>query len=114
MEKKLLALFIFLISIQENPIYSQNAVRCGTTQYLDRQKSKDTSLESRLQSNETLLQAAASQAQNQRTTGTIITVPVVFHVIYRTTQQNISQARILDQLNVLNADYAKNNADTTN
>jgi hypothetical protein len=41
----------------------------------------------------------------------IIKIPVVVHVLYRTTQENISQAQIQSQIDVLNADFRKLNAD---
>jgi hypothetical protein len=41
-------------------------------------------------------------------------IPVVFHVVYNTAAQNISTARILDQLQVLNDDFQRLNADTVN
>jgi hypothetical protein len=44
----------------------------------------------------------------------IINIPVVVHVVYRTTAENISQARIQSQIDVLNTDYAGLNADSTN
>ncbi len=40
-------------------------------------------------------------------------IPVVFHVIYNTAAQNISTALILSQLNELNLDFRKLNADTS-
>jgi len=40
-------------------------------------------------------------------------IPVVFHVIYSTNSQNISDALILSQLNELNLDYRKLNPDTS-
>jgi hypothetical protein len=45
---------------------------------------------------------------------TVITIPVVVHVIYNTPQQNVSDAQIHTQLDVLNRDYQKQNADTAN
>lgn len=45
---------------------------------------------------------------------TIIRVPIVFHVVYRTASENISDAQIQSQIDVLNADFGKKNADTTN
>ena len=41
----------------------------------------------------------------------VVTIPVVFHVLYKTATQNISDAQILSQLAVLNADYRKLNTD---
>lgn len=44
----------------------------------------------------------------------VITIPVVVHVVYNTTAQNISDAIIQSQINVLNADFRRTNADKTN
>ncbi len=41
----------------------------------------------------------------------VVTIPVVFHVLYKNTSQNISDAQITSQLAVLNADYRKLNTD---
>lgn len=42
-----------------------------------------------------------------------ITIPVVVHVVYRTTAENISEAQIQSQINVLNADFRKLNGDAS-
>ena len=65
---------------------------------------------------------AAIEAQTQRylaqpsivqrgTTGTVVTIPVVVHVVYNTAAQNVSQAQVEAQIRVLNEDFAKLNAD---
>lgn len=46
-----------------------------------------------------------------QSTNTVITIPVVFHVLYKTANQNISDAQIQSQLDVLNKDYRKLNTD---
>ena len=40
-----------------------------------------------------------------------ITIPVVFHVLYNTNSQNISDAQIISQLDVLNEDFNRTNPD---
>lgn len=42
-----------------------------------------------------------------------IEIPVVFNVIYNTSTQNVSDARIAEQIAVLNADYGGTNSDVT-
>lgn len=44
----------------------------------------------------------------------LYTIPVVFHVVYNTPQQNLHDSVIIDQLRVLNEDYNRLNADTVN
>ena len=42
----------------------------------------------------------------------VITIPVVVHILYNNSSQNIPDAQVLSQIEVLNADYGKHNADT--
>jgi hypothetical protein len=44
----------------------------------------------------------------------VIIIPVVVHVLYNTSDQNISDAEVLSQITVLNNDYRRKNADTIN
>lgn len=44
----------------------------------------------------------------------VVTIPVVVNVVYNTTAQNISDAQIQSQIDVLNADFRKLNSDWTN
>jgi hypothetical protein len=44
----------------------------------------------------------------------IITIPVVVHVVYNNSVENISEAQIISQINSLNADFAKSNKDFSN
>ena len=41
----------------------------------------------------------------------VVTIPVVVHVVYNTSQQNISDAQILSQIEILNEDFRLLNAD---
>ena len=41
----------------------------------------------------------------------VVTIPVVFHVLYKNATQNVSDAQIQSQLDVLNRDYRKLNTD---
>lgn len=47
-------------------------------------------------------------------TDTIFTVPVVFHVLYNNSAENINDSLIYNQLEVLNQDFRRMNADTGN
>ena len=44
----------------------------------------------------------------------IITIPVVVHVVYNTNAENISDAQIFSQMDVLNADFRRTNSDASN
>lgn len=116
MKRNLLIIILFLLSIQLNQSFAQNRRRCGTNEYMARLKREDPTLEARLQQTEQLIQQASLQSQTQKTgsTNTVITIPVVFHLLYKTSvpAQNIPDNRIIDQLAALNADYARLNADS--
>ena len=49
----------------------------------------------------------------QRGTAVTVTIPVVVHVLYNTTAQNVSDAQIASQIAVLNEDFQKLNADAS-
>lgn len=59
-------------------------------------------------------QTEAYEANPQKQTRAVKTIPVVFHIVYNTNAQNVSDAQIQSQLAVLNADFRKLNADWTN
>ena len=44
----------------------------------------------------------------------VVRIPVVVHVVWNTAAQNISDAQIQSQLDVLNADFRRTNADAAN
>ncbi len=46
--------------------------------------------------------------------GETVIIPVVVHVIYKTSQQNISDAQIQSQIDVLNEDFSATNSDYSN
>ena len=50
--------------------------------------------------------------RNSSATATYV-IPVVFHVIHKGGAENISDAQILDQMNIINRDYRRQNPDTT-
>jgi len=52
-----------------------------------------------------------SSQSNSMTPEKIITIPVVVHVVYNNTVENISEAQIISQINSINADFAKENKD---
>ncbi|MBC7446539.1 MAG: T9SS type A sorting domain-containing protein [Hymenobacteraceae bacterium] len=58
-----------------------------------------------------IAQRAENAGTANRTSAVIVTIPVVVHVLYNTAAQNISDAIVQSQIDVLNRDYAKLNTD---
>ena len=94
--------FIFTVICLSFAVYG-SAQRCGTPGYV---KQNGTPL--------VLSSTANVDDANARDTlpGEVIVVPVVFHVLYNTSVQNVSDQQVLSQLTVLNNDYRRRNADT--
>jgi hypothetical protein len=58
------------------------------------------------------MQGNRMQQNGPNQVNTVITIPVVIHVVYQTAAQNISDAQAISQFNVLNNDFQRHNSDT--
>ncbi|WP_417195694.1 GEVED domain-containing protein [Bizionia sp.] len=100
----------FLFSIA---IFAQER-NCSTMENLEYRKQQDPGLELRMAQIEAFTQTQIQQMENNRIDGSIITLPVVVHVLYRNSTENISVAQIQSQLDVLNEDFRRTNPDADN
>jgi len=91
--------------------YSQRA--CGAMDHLHHQLQQDPKQADKMQQieNHTLNYIKNHSEGGDRA---VVTIPVVFHVVYRTSTENISAAQLQTQLDVLNEDFRRLNADQTN
>ncbi|HNL08118.1 MAG TPA: hypothetical protein PKH93_11135, partial [Chitinophagales bacterium] len=111
MKKFLSLLLVGLVLMTTNFVQAQQRT-CGTVE-----KTQES-----LQAHPELLQVRAAveehtqnylahpTAKNERV---VYTIPVVVHVVYNTTAQNISDAQVQSQITALNADYRKLNSDAS-
>ena len=102
-----------------SPVSAQAPPRrhCGSMDVLNAQLAADPGYARRLQAidKQAAAYTLARSGQQQRTTSAVIvTIPVVVHVLYNTSAQNISDAQVQSQIDVLNSDYHKLNADRSN
>ena len=89
-------------------------IECGTMANLENLKIQDPQLEYKLLQNEQALQTyIKTHSTIKSRKGTIITIPVVVHVVYANPSENISAAQVLSQIAILNKDYRRLNADTS-
>ncbi len=89
---------------------SQNHERCRTPQAIQYQENLTPGY---IQDVNTVFNQAKNHIQ-QKTWNPIYTIPVVVHVVYNTSAQNIPDSVIYNQIQVLNEDYNRINADTVN
>jgi hypothetical protein len=97
---------------------------CGSVEYRQQALRKDPGLAARisaiaeftrvqLKSPSVMVTGADPVGQDPgKALPAIITIPVVVHIVYNSSAQNISDAQVQSQVDVLNADYRKQNADT--
>lgn len=109
MKKIVLLLCLFLVST----IFAQER-NCSAMENLNYRMQKDPNLKQRMQNIETYTQQRMQQYQANRIDGSVITIPVVVHVIYNNANENISDAQIQSQLDVLNEDFRRTNSDANN
>eukprot|EP01090_Pellita_catalonica_P007303 TRINITY_DN178_c0_g2_i1.p1 TRINITY_DN178_c0_g2~~TRINITY_DN178_c0_g2_i1.p1 ORF type:complete len:899 (+),score=171.25 TRINITY_DN178_c0_g2_i1:5299-7995(+) len=97
-------------------LYAQEKRNCHSMENLEYRQSLNPSLKSKMQEIESFTQRRLAEKKNQqgKIVGNIIQIPVVVHVIYNNSQENISVAQIQSQMDVLNEDFRRTNSDKTN
>lgn len=89
-------------------VSAQTDTRCGSSSYLK-------TLQVYYPEEYAAIKAEAEKNQlvttTYRTNGGVYTIPVVVHIVYSTTAQNIDDEFVFSQLDVLNADYRRLNED---
>lgn len=92
--------------------FSQKTRNCGTMENLAFLTQNDPNLAENMERIET--HTSQWIAANNSAGKAVITIPVVVHVVYKTSAQNISDAQIQSQINVLTQDFRRANADASN
>ena len=108
------------------PTFAQNATKpspkeprqrvCHTMGNLDRLMQENAKMARRMaliekQTETYMRQVQAEPAQRSQL---VVTIPVVFHILYNTAGENISEAQVMSQLDILNEDFRRLNADQDN
>ncbi|RYY99175.1 MAG: T9SS type A sorting domain-containing protein [Chitinophagaceae bacterium] len=109
MKKQLLLLGILALGIG-----AQAQRKCASFEHLQQQVARDPQMANNIESIERFTRANAqsnSSVMTQRGTP-VYNIPVVVHVLWNTSTQNISDAQIQSQIDALNRDFQLNNADT--
>ncbi|MEY5049013.1 MAG: hypothetical protein RLZZ175_2372 [Bacteroidota bacterium] len=101
----LLNVFAFAQREQES-----KPVRCVSHELLEKEYEQNPQLRHEHNLHEFELQKRINANKHSRSNATIYYIPVVIHIVYNTASQNVSDATIQSQLDVLNKDYRKLNA----
>lgn len=98
--------------LPENEISNVSGARkCAADEVLKNQMSEDPALAQRMADIEAFTQRKLLENFESRLVNGVIEIPVVVNVLYKTTSENISQAQIQSQIDVLNADFNATNSD---
>src|SRR4051812_9191807 len=89
-------------------VHAQSLPPCGTDAIYIRDKSVAAKWLSGFNKTDAIRRNSLPATQS------VITIPVVVHVVYNGTAENISDAQIFSQIDVLNEDFSRSNADTGN
>jgi len=107
--KQIFTFLIALLALQQSTLAQRV---CGTTEYQTMLEQADPSIINRREEIEQFTRDfLISNPQGERA---LVRIPVVVHVVYNTTAENISDAQIQSQITVLNQDFRKLNADAAN
>jgi hypothetical protein len=106
---------LFFISIGFHSIAQK---KCVMQEYAEQQLTQDNTLKNKLEEIETFtaqkLNSSNENVQRINRLPEVIKIPVVFHVLYHTPDQNVEKSGIELLLAALNRDFNKQNSDTVN
>ncbi len=116
----LVFLTAFLFRSNENTVYPSDlksnnfSLRptCGTVDYMESLYKQDPAYRQKMIDLEKYVEKFTKEHSHKDGNRTIITIPVVVHVVWNTAAQNISDDQILSQIDVLNRDFRRLNTDT--
>jgi hypothetical protein len=100
--------------LPENEIAGIVSRQCGAQEVLSQQLAADPGFRSRRESIEESTRRFIQAHPDGRLVNGVLEIPVVVNVLYRTSTENISQAQIQSQIDVLNEDFNNTNADRFN
>jgi hypothetical protein len=104
---------IFCVAILSTTINAQNIKRCSTTEYEHFLEETDPNFTYNRQQADLAVEEWLKNNPGEKS-GVVVTIPVVVHVVYNTSQQNISDKQVYSGIDVLNRDFSRQNLDTAN
>ena len=104
MKKSISVFASFVLFFQLSTLSQTNYIRCGTDELITQNLSFDSQMEEWLKAERAWQNYTPSNRQDQCE---VYTIPVVVHVVFSDANTNITDERILSQIEVLNEDYRR-------
>jgi len=101
--------FLILAFFATNSFAQRN---CGSMEHLEYQRENDPKLDYNLEKIEKHTEHFVNNPV--KAVNGVVTIPVVVHVLYNNSSENISDAQVLSQISVLNEDFRRTNSDADN
>ena len=102
---------LLVLLILANRVIAQRT--CGTMQLSEMHQLQNPEI---ILNRQKIEKATQNYIKNssQRAVAGVITIPVVFHIVYNEATENISDAQIMSQMQILNEDFRRLNSDADN
>lgn len=112
--KRATTVFLCAISLFCSLNLTAQVRSCGTMNNLQYLLQQDEQLAERMAQLEQFTQQWVAANPHGSGARAVYTIPVVVHIVYNTTAENISDAQVLSQIAVLNKDFSRTNTDAVN
>jgi hypothetical protein len=106
---------LFVLSLISPVLVQAQSAPCATMENHEAHLNSDPSLRAAFEATQRAI-AEAQQVESQKTSSNVVTIPVVVHVVHSGqaygVDENIPVEQIMSQLDVLNRDFRRKNADS--
>ncbi len=106
-------LFPFLMCVTFINLYAQqNIIRCAFDEANNIQSERNLNYKKAITESFNYAKVIAQHNAYKRNSDSVLRIPVVVHIVYKTTQQNIPDSLVYSQIEILNRDFRRQNSDT--
>src|ERR1700741_1029193 len=110
--KKSVSLFVILSFLFFSTISNAQKHKCATMKILEKRMAEDPSIKLRREQAEIQTQKSLATLTQSKSLRQIVTIPVVVHVLWHNSLENISDAQIQSQIDILSEDFRLLNPDS--
>lgn len=108
----LLSFALLLLAGGVSALWAQQRPTCATMEHLQQLQKQQPGLRQEMERLSKRSEKWMREEGPLETTAAVIRIPVVVHVVYKSAAENISDAQIRSQIEALNEDFRRLNADT--
>ncbi len=103
---------IIALAFSSLSAFAQTVIPCSTHEEYERMIKEDPQFVINQQNLEAFTQQFIAERKLNKTAKASVVIPIVFHIIHNYGSENIPDSRIFDQMEIINKDFQRLNADT--